>query len=298
MILFKGENFFDNPSINCILGISIGGSSDSSESSARTQIDSTRTSDQQTTAEQTGTTTTTGTQRQTSRGTTTGEKTSDLSEQEVLSLLDEDTQNFLRSFIADIGGGDAYNEHLTRLLETRALEADTVFGGLVDEQVDEARRLSEIELGQQVQALTRATGGGAGSNSLVAGFDLEGQQAINTSIASLAATLGIDSRQAGTEEITNAIQVATQDQQTQVGSMAALAEVLKGASATSTKVVSGEERTRQLEDVVSDLQSAQTENEVMSILENLIGTETLTGTETSAGSTRSKGFNIGGSFGI
>ena len=281
-----------------IFGISLGASGGTSSSSSGTTIDETKTAEEKKTGTETAKAT--STTEQTSTGTTTGKDTTTASgiETSTLSLLSEEDQNLISNLMKDIAGGSAGNEELLSLLESRALNADEAFSGIVDPQVEEARRLQEQDLGQSVSALSRATGGGAKSNSLVAGFDLEGQRAIDSSIASLAATLGIDARQAGTEEITGAFEAGLTGDQASSSAVAQLATVLKGAEQTGTKELESTEVATSVEDVIQQLSAATDETEIKSIIENLFSTEHLTGTEHTSGKGKSIETSVGGSIGF
>ena len=281
------------------LGIGIdlgfGGSKGTSSSETRTELDKTTTAEEAKTGTE-KTAATSATQQDSTGLTTSGAtKTAEGIETSFLSTLDEETQNTIKNLMNDIALGDVGNQELLSLLEARALGADEAFAGLVDPQIEEARRLQEQDLGATTQALSRATGGGAKSNSLVAGFDLEGQRAIDTSIANLAATLGIDARTGATEEISGAFQAGLVDQQTQSGAVAALAEVLKGAEQTGTKVTEATESAQSVESVMQSLTSATTEQEVKSIIENLFSTENVVGREQSStsGNTQEGSFGLG-----
>lgn len=278
------------------LGFDLGIGGSKGSSSSTTTLDKGTTSEES----KTGTETSTGlsTDQQDSTGTTTGTgtKTAEGVETSTLSTLDEETQNTIKNLINDISLGDSGSQELLALLEERALGADDAFAGLVDPQVEEARRLQEQDLGSSVQALSRATGGGSKSNSLVAGFNLEGQRAVDSSIASLAATLGIDARNAATEEISGAFEAGLVEDQTTSSAVSALANVLKGADQTGTKSTASTESATNVEDVVQSLTSATTSEEVTAIIENLFAQENVYGTEYTKGKTEenSVGFGLSG----
>ena len=281
------------------LGIGIdlgfGGSKGSSSGKSTTELDKTTTaSETKTGFERAAATSKT---QQSSTGATKADatKTAEGVETSFLSTLDVGTQNTLKNLMNDLASEGAGNQALLSLLESRAFGSDEAFAGLVDPQVEEARRRQEQDLGGTVQALSRATGGGAKSNSLVAGFDLEGQRAIDTSIASLAATLGIDARQAATEEISGAFGAGLASEEIQTSAVVALGEVLKGAEQKGTKVTDATESVQSIEDVMQALTSATTEDEVKLIIENLFSTEDVFGTEVtkSSGNTSERSIGLG-----
>lgn len=278
-------------------GLSLGGSKGSSSSVSNTELEETKTTEES----KSGIDSSVSKERtdQTSTGSTAADSTSTSSgvETSTLSLLDDDTKNLVSNLMNSIAAGDDGNQELLSLLETRALGSDAAFADIVDPQVAEARRLQEQDLGQSVQALSRATGGGAGSNSLVAGFDLEGQRAIDSAIASLGATLGIEGRKAATEEITSAFEAGVVGDQAQSSAVAQLGEVLKGATQTGSKAVESTEKVTSTEEVMQALASATSTGEIRTIVENLFSTENLVGTEKTVGSGSSKeksaGFSLG-----
>ena len=235
-----------------LFGISFGGGKEKSSFTEKTEQE--KTTDQITKAVTTDEKTSTGTQ------TTTGKSTTDQVSEELVTAiatsteesaevgtiseatqsLDAETQELLKGLVADLGAGGL--QELVDSLTGRALSADEDLAGIVDPIVATARANLEEGLGISQQAFARSAGGST-QNTIVAQLGLREASRVEGEIASLAATLGLETRQLVTDEQTGAANL-TGDLLT------ALTGVLKG-STTSRVGESTTDATRALDALTS-----------------------------------------------
>ncbi len=232
-------------------------------------------------------------QTQTQKGTTTGTTTGTQEQTQLTSLLDEGTQERLRQLVFDITGDEGAAGGLVELLASRATEADEFQQQQTAAIVGEARRTGEIRVGVAEQSAAR--GAGSSLNTIVQQLGLEERAALESQLASLEATLGLQGRQAATDEITGAVKTATGAQAGQAGAAASLADVLKGATQETTTSVATQEQTQQIQDLVSILASLTGQTKLTDLTEILTGKATAETTETARGTgkSREKGAGIG-----
>lgn len=200
--------------------------------------------------------------------------------EQTLTTLDSGTRRLIKDLLQDTA--DAETGELVSTITERALGADDAFAGLVDPIVANARANLENDLGQQLQNLARAAG--SSQNSLVAQLGLDEAANVEREIASLAATLGIQTRQAATAEQQGALE-STQNFTAQ------LAEVLKGAK----QVGSSSTSSRAVEDLISLITGRQRERASSDVFQRETGrsrgTKNVSGSEDSSSS--SLGIDIG-----
>ncbi len=196
-----------------IFGISLGGGKEKSSFQEKEEIK--KTTDQTTTAittainEQTGTQKTTASKTAKSKvdvsGTSVTTALDELAERgstsEVFQSLDAETQALLQGLIGDLGEGGL--QELMGSLTGRALGADKDLAGIVDPIVASARANLEEGLGQTMQGFARSAGGTT-QNTIVQQLGLKEASRVESEVASLAATLGLEVRQLATEELTSA----------------------------------------------------------------------------------------------
>ena len=127
----------------------------------------------------------------------------------------------VRQLIGQAAAGQEGEGDLIGLLTQRAAGADAAFDPTPI--VGEARRVGERELAQTMTQLASSTG--SSQNSLLQALGMEGRGDLESQLASLAAQLQTQSRQAATGEITAAAG-AGQNQLVQ------LLDILKGAQTT------------------------------------------------------------------
>ena len=181
----------------------------------------------------------------TATGVKEAETTGTQREEQVIQLLDDETQALLSGIIQELGGafdatGGDFSAQLggiADILTTRAGEAE----GAIEEQtsaiIAEARQRAESELGQNITSLAQATG--SSQNSLVALLAGQGRADLETQLAGLAAELNIQGRQLATGELESAagvLQAGATAEGGEVGQIAALTELLRGATAVQTGV--------------------------------------------------------------
>ena len=235
-----------------LFGISLGGGKEKSSFKETTEQD--KTTDQITKAVttdekiSTGTQTTTGTSKTdqsseeiaTAIGTSKEESAEIGTINEATQSLDVETQALLKGLVADLGAGGL--QELVDSLTGSALSAEQDLAGIVDPIVASARANLEEGLGISQQAFARSAGGST-QNTIVAQLGLREASRVEGEIASLAATLGLETRQLVTDEQTN-VAGLTGDLLTQ------LTGLLKGS--TTTKVgESTTDATRELEQLTT-----------------------------------------------
>ena len=198
-----------------------------------------------------------------------------------LSLLDEQTQQILTDALQDLAT-EGFPLDVIQSLQERAITAPDELAGLVDPIVANARANLETQLGQSQQQLARSAG--SSQNSLVQQLGLEQATEVERELASLAATLGIQTFDAATQTQVAAVEASTSP-------LAQLAEVLKGATQTGTSTEATQALT-QLSELLSGRETGrENETDVSQILERLSAFEEASGT--GSGRTRGGGFGIG-----
>lgn len=212
-------------------------------------------------------------------------------QQQVTRNLDPQTQAILQDLIASIsgrvetGGGTVLdpkvlgavggNLDFANLLAERASKTEGVIGGQTEAIVAEARRTGENVL--EAQGTTLARGAGSNLNSIVQAAIAQGRGDLETSLAALEGKLGIEARQAGSQDLATAmgallesgragadISIAGQAAGTQ--QISQLAQILSGATqevtgvTTAAGTTTSEEQMTQLVDILRTLveESSQT----------------------------------------
>ncbi len=176
--------------------------------------------------------------------TSTGQKdtTSTLSQEDLktISSLDDQTKELLTGFLTTLTENAASTEEQDRIggildiLQERALTTEADINAQTGALVDEARRQGEKQLGQQVTSLAQATG--SSQNSLVQQSATEGAQDLETRLAALGSEFALKARESETDDLNQLIQAIGSGAQAEgqnVSSIAAIANILKGASVTS-----------------------------------------------------------------
>ncbi len=148
---------------------------------------------------------------------TTGETTADTTSQQTTTQLDEGTQNILRELIGGLSGGvaeggsivdtkvldaSAGNIDFANFLQGRAGETEDVLNAQTGAIVGEARRTGENAL--EAQGTRLAAGAGSNLNSIVQASQAQGRSDLETQLAGLTANLGIQARQAGSQDLNSA----------------------------------------------------------------------------------------------
>jgi len=232
-------------------------------------------------------------QKQTSIGAT----TQDTTQQQTVTQLDAETQGILQNLIQQLSGDFAgaggtvldpavlgavpENLDFASFLANRAADTEGVIGANTDAIVTEARRQGENAL--EIQGTQLAAGAGSNLNSIVQAAQAQGSADLETQLAALRGQLGIQARQAGSQDLATAfgarseaarggadIQIAGQTAGVQ--SISQLVAALTGATTETTGVTSAvgttEEQT-DLEQLVASLQD---------VIETSSGTRTATQT--------------------
>ena len=177
-------------------------------------------SSQQTTLDEstTGVRDVTSVEQQETQQTSTSEGTStqDTSQQQTVTQLDQETQDILRNLIQQLsgsaGGGtildpsilQATDENLdfASFLTERAVGTESVLNSSTDAIVTEARRQGENAL--EIQGTQLATGAGSNLNSIVQAAQAQGRADLETQLAGLRGSLGIEARAAGSQDLATA----------------------------------------------------------------------------------------------
>lgn len=245
--------FFGPQLVHPLFGIDLGGSESNSEFEEETETTVEKESTQQ--SDTTTSSVATGDQETSSKESS----ASETSTEQILTSLDEETQDLLSGLLTDLAEGGSSAELITALNE-RALNAEDTLGALVDPIVTNARANLETELGQTQQELARAAG--SSQNTLVAQFGLEESAKIEREIADLSASLGFAVEDAVTQQQTAAIG-ASEDLIIQ------LADVLKGATETSAATETTE-AVAALEEIIASLQTEDSEQSTTVTEESLL----------------------------
>jgi len=198
------------------------------------------------------------------------------------------------------GGADV--SEIQTFLTERALSADTDLAGIVDPIVAGARRTGERKIGQQTQALAR--GAGSSLNSIVAQLGLEGEAELEAQLASLEATLGLQTRQQATDELTGAAQIEQAGTQISSGVNLQLADLLRGATTRTSGTQEQQQvsqqltQEQQLTEALSSILGTTDTEEIQSLVQAITGetrnlrevSETARGT--SSGRSKKSGFGF------
>ena len=260
----------------------IGGALGMSRDKAKSKSKTTESGSRTTTGDKQVTAFTSATQQQ---QTTADEATTQRQRSEdVVSLLDEETQGFLRDMLQTLGGGDDFTS-INQALTERALGADADLAGITDPIVTNARSRLEERLGQTMQQLSRTAG--SSQNSLVAQLGLDEAAQVEREVADLAATLGLQTRQLATSELEGA--------QTRVGGLAVqLADVLKGATQIGTTTQTSNIQ-RQLSELLA---GSSTEQSVITELEKILESFQRTSRAKERATANNTSASVSGGFGF
>ena len=268
---------------------SLGGNKGSSSNSSQGSKTGTQTQDQTTTNQ--GTTDTSVTQSQiTDQSQTTNSQTSGsvLSEQ-LLSTLDVGTQETLRALIAGLGDTSQPASEIGQALGELALNT----GADTTAIVDNARRKGELNLGQSQQKLARATG--SSLNSSVQQFGLEEARSMETELASLQATLDLQNQSGQLTALSTAFQAEQGAQTSQVDQIAKLADVLKGATQSTSASQTSTQTSTQVMDALSQLTGITDTTQLQDLITQLSGSATTSEkfNQSGSGKESSVGFGLG-----
>ena len=201
---------------------------------------------------------------QTQTGSQTAESLTDILGTQIseTTTLDPITQALLQGLVGQtagtVGGGG-----LVDLLTQRAQQAEDAFTSSVAPIVEQARTQTEEQIGRAQTQL--AGGAGSSLNTLVQQLGLEERRKGETALASLTAQLGTAARQAGTQEITGAVN-------TSLGQLTQIVDLLKGATTAEQAESTQEVAETQLTETVQEATSKQTtqEQQVQSLIQNLV----------------------------
>lgn len=226
--------------------------------------------------------TATETQKTTQEQISSGATTQDTTQQQTTTQLDEQTQLILQDLIKQLSGDfsaaggtvldsnvlEAVPENLdfASFLAERAGATEGVLNTNTDAIVTEAQRQGENAL--EIQGTRLAMGAGSNLNSIVQAAQAQGRADLETQLAGLRGSLGIQARQAGSQDLATAfgarseaarggadIQIAGQTAGVQ--SLSQLVAALTGATTETTGVTSAvgtTEETSSLEQLVASLQ--------------------------------------------
>ncbi len=158
------------------------------------------------------------TQETQQRQTSTGETTQDTTQQQTVTQLDPETQRILQNLIQQLSGDFAgaggtildpsilgatgENLDFASFLANRAGETEGVIGANTEAIITEARRQGENAL--ELQGTQLAAGAGSNLNSIVQAANAQGRSDLETQLAGLAGQLGIQARQAGSQDLATA----------------------------------------------------------------------------------------------
>lgn len=277
----------------------------------------------------------TTTSKQTTAGTRTGEVTEqqiqesqragvstteqDTASQQTIQQLDPETQSILQNLIKTLsgtiegGGGSILPPELTgavsgnldfaNLLAQRAGETEGVIRSDTEGIITEARRQGENALELQGTALAR--GAGSNLNSIVQSINAQGRSDLETQLGGLRGTLGIQAREAGSQDLATAlgalvesarsgadISIAGQTAGTQ--QIAQLAEILSGATKVTTGATQAVGKTTEEEQITQLLEAIRSSTEETKVVTDFTGTTNVT--ETGRDSLFSNILSIGSLF--
>ncbi len=218
-------------------------------------------------------------------------------QQQTIQQLDAETQSILQSLVGTLnegltaGGGTILSPEVTgavsgnldfsNLLAQRAGETEGVIRDDTEGIITEARRQGENALELQGTALAR--GAGSNLNSIVQAINAQGRSDLETQLGGLRGQLGIQARQAGSQDLATAlgalvesarsgadIEIAGQTAGTQ--QIAQLAEILRGATQTTTGAVQATGRATQDEQITQLLEALRSSVEETDTTSRLTGT--------------------------
>lgn len=142
----------------------------------------------------------------------------DTTQQQVTTQLDPETQAILQNLIQGLsgtlgGGGGSIvdpsvleksgeNLDFASFLQTRAGETEGILGGNTEAIISEARRTGENAL--ELQGTQLAAGAGSNLNSIVQAAQAQGRGDLESQLAALRGQLGIQARQAGSQDLATA----------------------------------------------------------------------------------------------
>lgn len=182
-------------------------------------------------------------------------------EEQVVQLLDEETQALLKDIVTNLGSsflqqGQDFTGDIGALaasLTDRAGEAQSFVAEQTGAIIEDARRRGELELGASITGLAQATG--SSQNSLVQLLAQQGRNDLETQLAGLTSELTLRGRELQTEELQTALPALVQGQAAQgadVQQIGAITELLRGATAVQRGTTLTEQET-QTEEKVSQL---------------------------------------------
>lgn len=213
--------------------------------------------------------TSTSTTDSTKTASTTGEE----AQSSQVTLLDQQTQDLLKGLISQLGagvGGEGTDftqqiANLSSMLTGRAAGAESAIQAQIEPIVANARAKGETELGQSVTGLAQATG--SSQNSLIQLLAQKGRNDLETQLAGLTAELNLKARETGTNEFQGALQAlstGTGSAGQDVNQIAALANILRGATATQTGTTTTTQASteqNQISQLIDELQNIFTKSE-------------------------------------
>lgn len=156
------------------------------------------------------------------------------------SSLDAETQAFIKDLVSNLapqdgGASNAQLTELTQLITDRALTSQQAIESQINPIIADARLQGEQQLQALQTQLAQQAGGSTANSSVVSGTAV-GRANLETSLAKTAAELQLGARDAVTKELSNAVQGITQGKTGEVGNIAQLLNVLKGADVQQTQV--------------------------------------------------------------
>ncbi len=232
----------------------------------------------------TGKTTTDTTQETTEAG------TADTTAESTVTTLDEGTQKILRDLIGGLSGGvaggggivdtktldaSAGDIDFADFLKSRAGKTEGVLRGETAAIVAESRRQGENAL--ELQGTRLAAGAGSNLNSIVQAAQAQGRSDLETQLAGLTANLGIQARQAGSQDLgaaagfgTDAAQGAANiqigGQSAGVENLSSLIDNLTGATTGTVGATSGV-TTGRLSGVTSAVGTSEEETQMTELIQ-------------------------------
>jgi len=176
---------------------------------------------------------------------TTGRQTAETTQ--TSQALGTDTQNQLMELLTQLGGGAEITGDIAQTLTDRANTGEADLADNIAAIVAGARERGTEEIGRRSVAASQQAG--SSMNSIVQQLGIEGAVDLETQLAELEASLGLQTRQQVTGEFSAAAGVAGGE----TAAATQIADVLKGAetTATGTQASNTEQLVQSLQDLVA-----------------------------------------------
>lgn len=265
-------------------------------------------------------------QQQTTTGSTEGTTAQTGVTAQTQQTLDQGTQDVLAQLVQQLSGTASQGAEASELLTSRALTGDEDLAASISDIVGGARARGETEIARG--GVAAAQQAGSSMNSIVQQLGIEGAVNLETQLAELEASLGLQARaqvtgelQAGGAEGTaaavtslsdvlkGATTTATTEQETQTSELVSTLQELVGTTEATTETTEEQVTTElqqtqeqqtmtQLTDVLSQLQGTEMSTETSKALETLM--QTMSGMESfvESGSSSSRGKEAGIGFAL